>query len=103
MIITCRPDDHLIVTCACKQFFKMPETRHYCPHCEERVSLSTFHRHKQLYYDEKHKVWSRNANVEVVSSDESCGEQDEGDNFPDEPFADIEGIYCYLFCRYRLL
>lgn len=47
----------------------MPETRHFCPHCEENVSLSTIHRHKQLYYDERSRTWMKSAQTDVVLSD----------------------------------
>ena len=47
---------------------KMPETRHYSPHCEEIVSLSTFHRHKQLYYDERLQTWTKS--VDPMSSED---------------------------------
>lgn len=46
----------------------MPETRHFCPHCEENVSLSTIHRHKQLYYDERSRTWMKSAQTDVVLS-----------------------------------
>ena len=41
----------------------MPETRQYCPHCEEKVSLSTLHRHKQLYFKEKSRTWIKKSEV----------------------------------------
>lgn len=73
---------------------KMPETRHYCPHCEETVSLSTPHRHKQLYYDERQRNWMKSEEcAEIVSSD-SCAE--DGDFNDDDPigFDDVvEGTY----------
>lgn len=47
----------------------MPETRHFCPHCEETVSLSTIHRHKQLYYDERSRTWMKSAQTDVILSD----------------------------------
>ena len=69
----------------------MPETRHYCPHCEEKVSLSTYHRHKQLYYNEKSKLWiTRTAEVEAVSTDESEDNQDY-----DETFEGMAILYSY--------
>ena len=46
----------------------MPETRHYCPHREEKVSLSTLHRHKQLYYKENSRAWVKKS--EVLSDSE---------------------------------
>lgn len=52
----------------------MPETRHFCPHCEERVSLSTLHRHKQLYYDEERDKWTKS--TACASSDDSCHEEE---------------------------
>lgn len=68
----------------------MPETRHYCPHCDETVSLSTLHRHKQLYYDEEHDIWTKS--TECASTDGSCCEEEEdaflGSNFDEIP----EGI-----------
>ena len=39
----------------------MPETRHFFLHCEEKDSLSTIHRHKQLYYDENRRVWIKSS------------------------------------------
>ena len=54
----------------------MPETRHYCPHCEETVSLSTFRRHKLLYYDEDSHTW--NKNYEVLSDSDGDGENEQG-------------------------
>ena len=54
----------------------MPETRHYCQHCGETVSLSTLSRHKLLYFDEKTRTWTKIA--EPVSSD-SCEESQEPD------------------------
>ena len=77
----------------------MPESRHYCPHCEETVSLSTLHRHKQLYYDERQHSWVKS---EIVSSD-SCAE--DGDLNDDQldgsiGFDDaIEGMILPMFCR----
>lgn len=52
----------------------MPETRHFCPHCEEKVSLSTIHRHRQLYYDEVTDTWTRSVQDEMHSdSDPDLG------------------------------
>ena len=48
----------------------MPETRHYCPHCEETVSLSTLHRHKQLYFNESTEVWRKKSDVSSDSGDD---------------------------------
>ena len=53
----------------------MPESRHLCPHCEEYVSLSTIHRHKQLYYDDRTHTWTKSARNEEMLSD-SGSEQD---------------------------
>lgn len=63
----------------------MPETRHYCPHCDETVSLSTFHRHKQLYYNEKYHVWTTSG--EPLSTDSEDTENDDC-----EPINTVEGI-----------
>ena len=41
----------------------MPESRHYCPHCEEKVSLSTIHRHRQLYYDTSTHTWTKQKQI----------------------------------------
>ena len=56
----------------------MPETRHYCPHCGERVSLSTFHRHKRLYYNETSRTWTKKS--DVLSDSGSEYEQDFQEN-----------------------
>ena len=64
----------------------MPETRHYCPHCDEKVSLSTLHRHKQLYYDQEGDIWTRS--TDCASSDGSCCEEEDlclERNFDDDP------------------
>lgn len=52
----------------------MPETRHFCPHCEETVSLSTFHRHKQLYYDSKHHQWIKSDVRDSSEDDVEAGD-----------------------------
>ena len=55
----------------------MPETRHFCPHCEENVSLSTIHRHKQLYYNARSHTWTKSTGDEVSSdSDQDDGGHD---------------------------
>ena len=51
----------------------MPETRHYCPHCEENVSLSTLHRHKSLFYKEQSHSWIKKSDVLSDSGDEDQG------------------------------
>ena len=56
----------------------MPETRHYCPHCEEIVSLSTLHRHKQLYFNDSTQIWRKRSDVSSDSGD--AFEQDESMN-----------------------
>lgn len=68
----------------------MPETRHFCPHCEENVSLSTIHRHKQLYYDERSHTWMKSTQDDVFSDSEP--DQDPAEVI-DSPFeSSIEGI-----------
>ena len=47
----------------------MPETRRFCPHCEEIVSLSTFLRHKQRFYNETECTWTKDSTI-ASSSDE---------------------------------
>ena len=47
----------------------MPETRRFCPHCEETVSLSTFLRHKQRFYNETECTWTKDSTI-ASSSDE---------------------------------
>ena len=48
----------------------MPETRHYCPHCEEKVSLSTLNRHKKLFYKEASHSWVKKSDVLSDSGDD---------------------------------
>lgn len=48
----------------------MPESRHYCPHCEEKVSLSTIHRHRQLYYNASTHTWTKQKQNDVISDSE---------------------------------
>lgn len=56
-----------------------PESRHFCPHCEETVSLTTFHGYKQLYYNEGQHRWKKaSESVESDSESEDFYEQDEG-------------------------
>ena len=59
----------------------MPETRHFCPHCEETVSLSTIHRHKQLYYDERTHSWTKSTQVVSDSSSEDNEHEVVGVNY----------------------
>lgn len=62
----------------------MPETRHYCPHCEENVSLSTLHRHKNLFYKEQSHFWVKKSDILSDSggeSDNSDGPSPVGDGF----------------------
>ena len=62
----------------------MPETRHYCPHCEENVSLSTLHRHKYLFYKEQSHSWIKKSDVLSDSGDDSedlGSVQEVGDGF----------------------
>ena len=70
----------------------MPETRHFCPHCEETVSLSTIHRHKQLYYDEKNHIW-RKAGQDHDFSDSDDAEVEANQAIDDSPYDDssLEG------------
>ena len=41
----------------------------YCPHCEERVSIKTFRKHKRLYYSKGH--WIKCSDIGKTSSTES--------------------------------
>lgn len=54
----------------------MPETRHFCPHCEETVSLSTFHRHRQLFFNETTQVWRRKSDVSSDSGGDEFEPED---------------------------
>lgn len=54
----------------------MPETRHYYPHCDEKVSLSTIHRHKQLFYDERTHTWTKSKQDPDVTDSEDDQELD---------------------------
>ena len=70
----------------------MPETRHYCPHCEEKVSLSTIHRHKQLYYNQTTHTWIKSEqDADVLSSDSDVDQDIEVDSSVYERF--VEGIF----------
>ena len=69
----------------------MPESRHFCPHCEEIVSLSTIRRHKQLYYDESSHTWTKASDRDRVESDSDHSDADyEAIERPYE--SSIEGI-----------
>lgn len=67
----------------------MPETRHYCPHCEEKVSLSTLRRHKQLYFKEESHTWIKKS--EVLS--DSGGEDELGPVEEGGFYSSDESIY----------
>ena len=66
----------------------MPETRRYCPHCEEHVSSTTFRRHKQLYYDQRCKKWHHKSQ----SSSESEMEYSQEDVSAGHCVAGLEGV-----------
>ena len=72
----------------------MPETRHFCPHCEENVSLSTIHRHKQLYYDERNHTWMKSTQDDVLSDSDLDPEPDQDlADVIDSPFeSSVEGM-----------
>lgn len=68
----------------------MPETRHFCPHCEETVSLSTFHRHKQLYYDENHHKWVKASEFAQDSEVEDLEDEEIYYDFNDDYISSVE-------------
>ena len=70
---------------------RMPETRHFCPHCEETVSLSTFHRHKQLYYDENHHKWVKASEFAQDSEVEDLEDEEIYYDFNDDYISSVEG------------
>ena len=81
----------------------MPETRHYCPHCEEKVSLSTLHRHKYLFYKEQSHSWTKKSDVLSDSGDDSEDQGSVLDGFCSDDSISSgaeEGnfLYVLLFC-----
>ena len=43
----------------------------YCEHCEEFISARTFLRHKEAYYDDHTRIWSKDCqSVPSTSEDE---------------------------------
>ena len=48
----------------------------FCPHCDQKVSKTTFYRHKRCYYDSRSKRWATGKDREVISSDEDGSGQD---------------------------
>lgn len=37
----------------------MPETKRICPHCGDKVSETTFRRHKAQYFDQATLAWTQ--------------------------------------------
>lgn len=68
----------------------MPETRHHCPHCDEKVSLSTIHRHKQLFYDERTHTWTKLK--EDPGASDSDDQEFDFDGFNSPYQSSLEGI-----------
>ena len=42
----------------------------YCDHCEEFVAARTFLRHKETYYDEHTRIWSKDSGPVPSTSEE---------------------------------
>ena len=42
----------------------------YCDHCEEFVAARTFLRHKETYYDEHTRIWSKDSGPVLSTSEE---------------------------------
>ena len=52
----------------------MPETKKYCPHCKEKVSASTYRRHRVQYFNHVRKTWIFTDDTSSLSEDDSEGE-----------------------------
>lgn len=88
--------------------------RIFCPHCDERVSKSTYYRHREKYYDVRTGEWrtgvegvtssartsvlESNPHDDVGDSSDSF-EHDEPDSFSHEGIrrAYIASIYVYTY------
>ena len=42
--------------------------RLYCGHCEDYVSKTLYYKHKQIYYDDGNKKWSKERVLDNASS-----------------------------------
>jgi hypothetical protein len=42
--------------------------RLYCGHCEDYVSKTLYYKHKQIYYDDRSKKWSKERVLDNASS-----------------------------------
>lgn len=57
----------------------MPESKKFCPHCEERVSATTYRRHKLRYFVQSTNTWTRD------TVDEQSGSETENERAESEP------------------
>ena len=53
--------------------------RHFCEHCNEYVSKTLYHKHKQIYYDQKEKRWCHKPVSVDLDSDEIFVFSDQGE------------------------